>query len=211
MNTMKAVTDFTRHLAADMAMVAGRIHEGMSTHAATFPGPSVSMAELGALVEDYKAKLSARASRAAADVLALKVARVALNSALGKLGGYVNGVAQGDPGIVGQSGFPSYSTSRTPDLSAPAAPQNLRLKHAGPIGSIQARYRAARRPSMNEVQVCTGNPNEEAAWRTAGMFQGQKVTLTGLTPGTIVWVRVRTAGLRGKMGSWSDPAEIMVI
>lgn len=211
MNTTKAVTDFTRHLAAEMSGVAGRIHEGMSTHAATFPTPPVGMAELGTLVEDYKAKLSARASRAATDVLALKAARVELNSVLGRLGGYVNGVAEGDPGIVEQSGFPSYSTSRTPDHSAPAAPENLRLEHAGLSGSIVARYQAARRPSMNEVQVCMGNPNEESLWRTAGMFQGQKVTLAGLTPGTRIWVRVRTAGLRGKMGGWSDPAEIMVI
>jgi hypothetical protein len=211
MNHRKASVDFTRRHAAEMPEVAGRILERMSANAATFPAPPVSMAALGAQVEDYKAKFAARASRAAADVLALKAARADLNRTLGLLGGYVNHVAQGDPAIVEQSGFPSYATARTPDRSPPAAPENLRLEHGALTGTVLARFRAQRRPPTNEVQICTGNPNDETAWRTVGMFVGQKALLTGLTPGTFLWVRVRTAGLRGVMGAWSDPAEIMVL
>ena len=35
--------------------------------------------------------------------------------------------------------------------------------------------------------------------------------LTGLTPGLLLWVRVRTVGLKGVMGAWSDPAQIRVL
>ncbi len=45
----------------------------------------------------------------------------------------------------------------------------------------------------------------------AGLFSGGTALLTGFTPGTTVWVRVRTAGIKGVMGAWSDPAKIMVI
>jgi hypothetical protein len=211
MNTTKASVDFTRYQAAAMTEVAQLIFAQMSANAATFPDPPVGMVALEVQVEDYKAKLSARASRAATDVLALKMARAALNRSLGLLGGYVNRVAQGDAGLVERSGFPSYGTARTPDRSAPGAPTNLRLKHGVLKGTVLARCRAQRKPSTNEVQVSTGNPNDESAWRTVGMFQGQKALLTGLTPATTLWVRVRTAGLRGVMGQWSDPAEIMVI
>lgn len=31
------------------------------------------------------------------------------------------------------------------------------------------------------------------------------------TPGSILWVRVRTVGLGGVMGGWSDPAQIRVL
>jgi hypothetical protein len=51
----------------------------------------------------------------------------------------------------------------------------------------------------------------EANWVFAGMFSGDKVILSGLTPGSTVWVRIRTAGLKGVMGEWSDPAKIMVV
>jgi len=30
-------------------------------------------------------------------------------------------------------------------------------------------------------------------------------------PSGTVWVRVRTAGLKGVMGAWSDPAKIIVV
>jgi hypothetical protein len=43
------------------------------------------------------------------------------------------------------------------------------------------------------------------------MFSGGKATLAGYAPGTQLWVRIRTAGLKGVMGAWSDPAKIMVI
>ena len=36
-------------------------------------------------------------------------------------------------------------------------------------------------------------------------------TLTGLTVGTTIWVRVRTIGAKGVKGAWSDLAKITVI
>jgi hypothetical protein len=45
----------------------------------------------------------------------------------------------------------------------------------------------------------------------AGIFTGGKATTGGITPGSAVWFRVRTAGLKGVMGAWSDPAKIMVV
>ncbi len=69
------------------------------------------------------------------------------------------------------------------------------------------RYRPARTPSINEVQTNTGDPN----WKPAGLFSGGKANLNGFAPGTTVWLRIRTAGLKGVMGTWSDPAKIMVV
>ena len=64
---------------------------------------------------------------------------------------------------------------------------------------------------MNEVQKCTGDPTVEANWQHAGMFGGGKATIASLTPGALVWIRVRTCGLQGLMGAWSDPAQIRVV
>ena len=38
-------------------------------------------------------------------------------------------------------------------------------------------------------------------------FSGGNTTASGIMPGTTVWARVRTAGLKGMMGAWSDPAK----
>ncbi len=88
---------------------------------------------------------------------------------------------------------------------------DLRLKHAGIPGTIIARWKPPRRSSTNEVQTCTGDPNEEASWTQYGIFQGGKAVLRGLTPGAIIWVRVRTVVHAGVMGTWSDPAQIRVL
>ncbi len=78
-------------------------------------------------------------------------------------------------------------------------------------GTIVARYKPQRGRSANEVQTCIGDSNVEANWKLAGIYQGGKAVLSGLTPGVVVWGRVRTAGLKGVMGAGSDPAKIMVV
>ena len=113
--------------------------------------------------------------------------------------------------IVEKSGFPHYSTSHPADKAPPAAPKNLRLKHGVLSGVIKARYKPAKEKSVNEVQTCTGDPNHEEDWQHAGFFKLGHAELGGHTPGTLVWVRVRTVGLKGVMGPWSDPAQIRVI
>ena len=67
------------------------------------------------------------------------------------------------------------------------------------------------RNANDEVQSTTGDPNQEADWQVAGLFQGCRAELSGFAPGGVVWVRVRAVGLRGVMGAWSDPAQIRVL
>jgi hypothetical protein len=184
--------------------------DGLTENAATFPNLPVTLVTLGAQIDTYDEKLAARVGRAKVDIIAFNEAREVLEDTLTRLGNYVNIVANGDPVIVEQSGFPSYDTSRTPDTSPPAAPMNLRLRPGDLSGSFVARYKPERSPSVNEVQTCTGDPNLEADWHTKGLFHGGKAELAGFTPGTVVWVRVRTVGLKGVMGAWSDPGQIRV-
>jgi hypothetical protein len=99
----------------------------------------------------------------------------------------------------------------TLDKAPPSRPTNLVLRQGDLSGSFVARYHPTRESSLNEVQTCTGDPNVPANWTHAGMFSGGKATVSGITPGTTVWVRVRTAGLKGVMGEWSDPAKIIVV
>jgi hypothetical protein len=211
MRKIKAVIDFTDYPATELATLAGVIHEGFVLHADLFPEPPVTTETLGTLVADYRQKLVARTSRATADVLALKQARSALERALRALGHYVNTLARGRAEVVEKSGFPSFSTVRTRDLTPPGAPTDLRLRHLTLSGSILARYRPTRLRSGNEVQVTTGDPNDESGWQRHGIFPGGRAELTGLPPGALIWVRVRTLGLKGVMGAWSDPAQIRVL
>lgn len=209
MNT-KAIIDFRPYREGDLSPVAQHIHDQLTLNAAVFGTLPVTLAALQTLISDYDAKLAAKEGGAKADTLAFNAARLELEDALGKLGNHVNNVANGDPVIVAQSGFPSYQTGHAEDNTPPDAPTNLTLTHGKVTGTVQARYKPDRSPSTNEIQINLVNPANEADWHTKIIYTGGKAMLTGLTPGTQIWVRVRTIGIGGVMGAWSDPATIWV-
>lgn len=207
----KAVIDFTGYTADALAPVAEETYVKLSANAATFPSPAVTMLILRGLIDDYNLKLANRASRSMADTLAFNIARHELEGALHENGVSVNQTAKGSATKVELSGYPAYQTGdNTPDTAPPAAPKDLVLRQGDLSGSIVARYHPDRDRSMNIVHSCNGDPNVEANWQLAGTFSGGKAVLSGLAPGTTVWVRVCTAGLKGVLGAWSDPAKIMV-
>jgi hypothetical protein len=212
MSKIKAVVEFSGYAGPALAPAAQEIHDQMTANAVTFPTPPVTMLVLQGLITVFNQKLAAKASGATADTIAFNIARHDLEVALADDGGYVNSVAKGDPTLVSKSGYPSYDTAHTaPSAAPPAGPTNVVLRQGDLSGSLVARYHPDRQPSMNEVQTCTGDPTVEANWKHAGMFSGGKATVSGIVPGTTVWVRVRTAGLKGVMGAWSDPAKIIVV
>ncbi len=207
----KAITDFTGYTAANLSPAAQVIHKELTLHAAVFPGGPMTLVALQAEIDDYDTKMNDRASGAYADTLAFNIARHQLEGTLGDFGDYVNSVAAGDATIVMQSGFSHYETGHAPDYNPPAAPANLVARQGDLSGSMVLRYRPDRQKSINEVQINTGDPNNEADWKPAGLFSGGKAAIGGIIPGTKVWSRVRTVGLKGVMGSWSDPAQLMVV
>ncbi len=71
--------------------------------------------------------------------------------------------------------------------------------------------RIARRHRHRPSCAYATGSSAAASWRAAGTFPGGRAELTGLPPGALVWVRVRTVGLRGVLGAWSDLAEIRVV
>jgi hypothetical protein len=97
-----------------------------------------------------------------------------LEEALNELGGYVNSVAKGDVAIVGKSDFASFEAPPAHHTAPPAAPQNLVLRPGELSGSVVARYRPDRSNSVNEVQIDTGDSNNEVDWSRPGFSPAAK-------------------------------------
>ncbi len=207
----KAVVDFTGYKDPEIINVAWSIHKALGDNAGTFTAPTVTLIAFATQIEDTETKLNARATGAKLAITKFAASRKALEGTMTVLGHYVNGVAQGDPDIVVQSGFPYYDTGHTADTSPPPAPTNLRLRQGGVSGCLKALYKPHRTNSTNEVQTNIVDPIHETDWHTKGMFKGGRVILDGFTPGGLVWVRVRTTGLKGVMGDWSDIAQIRLL
>ena len=212
MNT-KAIIDFGSYTAPELTPVAQTIHDHMTANAVTFPSPPTTMAALATLITTYGQKLAARASNATVDVLAFQAARATLEGALHDLGIYVNLIAKSDGMIVEKSGFPSYNfgagAGQAPS-AIPTLPTDVKLRSGALSGTILARFKPDRQNTFNLAQTTTGNPTDEAGWKPASQGTGGKITISGLTPATIVWVRIATVGPGGQLGAWSDPAKIVV-
>jgi hypothetical protein len=208
----KAITDFSGYAGSVLITTSQTIHDAMVPIMAQFPKCPITMADFQTLIDTCNTALIKKASKAIADTNAFNVARAALEGdGLAAIGGCVNTVAKGNETVILSTGFPYYETGSSPDYSAPEAPTNLVLRQGDNSGEAVARFRPKRRNSMNEVQTCTGDPNVEANWKTIGTFSGGKATLTGIIPGTTIWVRVRTLGLKNVIGAWSETGKIMVV
>jgi hypothetical protein len=78
-------------------------------------------------------------------------------------------------------------------------------------GTVEERFKPFRPEDSQEVQVHLGNPMEADGWVTRLTVRGGGASLDSLTPGALVWVRVRSVNASGQPGAWSDPAEIRVL
>lgn len=96
-------------------------------------------------------------------------------------------------------------SGKTVNLTAPA----VSLKH-GESKTIMVMYNKVPGAGSNEIQVCLGDPNDEASWTTAGTYKGCRVTLSGYEPGTKVSIRVRCHGT-GDPGPFSQVVSIIVL
>jgi hypothetical protein len=99
----------------------------------------------------------------------------------------------------------SRGPSKTVQLAAPI----VALKHGQPK-SILVSYNKVSGAGSNEIQICTGAPNDEASWRTVGTYSQCRVEVPGLEPGSRVHVRVRCHGT-GTPGPWSEVVSIIVL
>jgi hypothetical protein len=211
MNNRKAIVDYRNYTPTDLGTLAQIVHTNLGANAATFVNPPLTLANFQTQIDDYNAKLQARASGAVSDINAFNTARADMDTSMKKLSNYVNTIAVGDGNIIDLSGFPSYETTHPADPTPPAAPQDVRLTHGELSGTIIARYKPEQTPSTNEIQTNLGDPNNEPTWVQKAIIKGGRAELTGFAPGIVVWVRVRTVGIKGIMGVWSDPAQIRTL
>jgi hypothetical protein len=208
----KARVDFSRDPDGDLSAPAHEIHDKITLNAATFPALPITLVAFLAIIADWDLRLG-ESLKGGSDRTTLKSnARTALENALYQLGTYVNLVAQGDKAIIDLSGFESYSTARVQSTGGVTfIPQNVRWEAGTTAGAAVMRWKGDGKGSIYEGQTCIGDPNVEANWSYRGSFTGGRAELSGFTPGTIIWGRVRKIGTGGEVGGWSDPAQFRVM
>jgi hypothetical protein len=120
-------------------------------------------------------------------------------------GAYVQKASGGDPVKIQSSGFGVQSDGGPVHMSKVV---NLGAATSDSPGEIDLNWNRVEGARSYEIQMAN-DPDTPNSWAFKESSTKSKVTLTGLTSATRVWVRVRAIGANDK-GGWSDPAETVV-
>ena len=172
---------------------------------ANFATPTPTLTAFGTQITLAQTKLTASDNAAAASKQATAdkdVAMDGLRAMAMQLVGYVDITANGDESKILSAGL-SVRATKTPQ-SVPNQVMNLSLTSGDNEGSLDAHWDSVGNASSFEVQK-SADPFTATSFVTADTVTKSSTTLTGLTSGNRVWVRVRAINSAGK-GAWSDPA-----
>lgn len=119
----------------------------------------------------------------------------------------VEAEARGDATALSSSGYP-LGSSTPQSATLPGVIGNVSLTAGDADATLDLSYDPEPNSKTYEVQLSTVDPLA-GPWNTHVMPTTSSLTLTGLTSGQRVWVRVRGVGVKGT-GGWSDPATKIV-
>ena len=197
-------------LTVDETMALANTVKTALTGNANFTTPTPSLATFGTQLTTASTKIAAYNSLVAAATagLADRDAGVAVvKASLTQLCDYVQSASGGDAVKIESAGM-SVRADRTPVTMTQVL--NLAVSEGDNPASLDAMWKPVAGVRSYECQVNSSDPNVEANWSFKQSTSKSSVTLTGLTSGTKVWVRVRAIGGNDNAGPYSDPATKVV-
>jgi hypothetical protein len=130
----------------------------------------------------------------------------AVRALLTQWGNYIELTANGDESKIQSAGVQVRAT-RAP-VGIPDQVQNLGVTAGDNEGELDPNWDSVANAKTYEMQS-SPDPITGTSWVAKGSVTKSKGTLTGLTSGAKMWVRVRAIGTAGP-GAWSDPATKVV-
>lgn len=177
---------------------------------AAFPTPNPSIIALGTLITEAETANGAyETAKTTADekLITRNLKMDALRAGIVKESSYVedNAVTEAD---IESGGF---TPSKTPSpVGPPGQVQNLSVTRNDADGALDSQWDPeADALKGYEVQLSV-DPVTPTSWVTKDIVSQSNVTLTGLTSGTRVWIRVRGLGNKSQKGAWSNPVSKIV-
>jgi hypothetical protein len=194
----------------ELLSLANQIKTALTGNA-NFPTPNPALTALATLITTATTKVAAQkaaqlaATQATAD---RDAALLALMQCLTSLGSYVENTSGGDRVKIESAGMPVKAAA------APVGPldqvMNVSITAGDSEGRLDLQWDPVRGAKNYEIQMST-DPNVTTGWSLVDTSSASKLTLTGLTSGQKIWLRVRAkAPKKVNDGAWSDPATKIV-
>jgi hypothetical protein len=200
--SIKVSLGFARLSDGDLDNFAQGVIDAITGNA-TYPTPPVTIPNLQVATDDFTTKLAAAQTGGPPDTAAKNNSRQVLLGDLRQVATYVQLKCNDDLNLLLTSGFQAQSTNRA---SGPLEkPQGLLIKNDG-AGRLAARVDPVKNASMYEGRA----KGPTGDWLPS-VFSGdsQRITFSGLTPGTMYTIEVRALGGSTGQSDWSDPSSHM--
>lgn len=190
----------------ELVSLANQIKTAMTGNA-NFTTPNPTLTAIGTLITAAQTKITAQKAAVQAATTATSdrdAALDALRVALVQLSAYVENITGGDAVKI---------QSAAMSVKAPAAPigqllqvSNLAVTAGDDDGEVNITWDPVRGAKSYQIQYCL-DPITPTGWRDVAPTSKSKKTISGLTSGVRVWVRVRAiAPKEANIGAWSDPS-----
>jgi len=117
-----------------------------------------------------------------------------------------------DPTLLDKLGLETRHRSFTKEtLRVPDKPTKFSVKHnTGSSGSVNASTNSWEGKGSVELQICEGDPADEASWRTLNIFHSCRMRVDGLEPARRCYFRARLRNDAGN-GPWSDVVGLIIL
>lgn len=194
MATQKISNNLNKYSDAALLALALQIEQCITGNA-NFPTPNPSFIVLGGGVTVYKDALTVAADRSRKNVALKNAARKELQLLLIQLGSYITNVANGNPALLAESGFP---LTKIREARVMGRAGNVTLTQGPSSGQLEASIDTVFAALRYLYQIVDVAPTEATVW-SAEAVSNSKYTFTGLIPGKQYWVRVAAAGARGQL------------
>ena len=116
-----------------------------------------------------------------------------------------------NPALLDSLGLETRHRSYTKEaVKKPGDVTKFIVKHTGVTGSISAYVNNWEGKGSVELQICEGNPADEASWRTLNIFHSCRMRVNGLEPAKRCYFRARLRNDLGN-GPWSEVVELIIL
>ena len=205
---MRVLIGYTTMKDHRLEEVGGAVFHGITSHAAAFPEPPVTMAELNTALTNFTTAVAAQKMGGKAATIDKNAKRDVLVGMLRQLAAYVQQTCNNDLQTLTSSGFEAVVHT---NAQTPLAKPNIVSVENGNAGQLLVRIDPVPHAKTLEVRYAlVGAGNAVGPWQSAGLFTDSRaLSINGLTAGTIYKLEVRAIGGSTGYSDWSDPVEHM--
>jgi len=211
----KLIVTFGRLSASDFLVKSGTIVTSMtgnSHYSEPWAGQGLSLDQLKIVYEDYQDAYHASLTHDSNNIALRDVTRQTLSDLLKRLALYLELMSEGNTAMLATTGFDlRHDSVHNNSSELLSAPSDFKVTHGQLSGCLNLQVARLLGAGSYEVHITQSDPKIESNWQhTLSSVTCTHISITGLTPGQIYWLRVRGINSNGG-GVWSDPISIMVL